>query len=364
MSTTIDAPPLPCRDRTTVMASLNRITTIAAIATITALGPPSQAAGVDQPTAVVDVEQRDEAPNDVGAAEASAPFQEAPGEPSEVEADAAISPPPAPPRPAGGFFGAGLRAVFDAIAPVPQPRIAPLPVDEAEDGEMPQDAQQAQQWQQRKQIRQQAKQMEQLFQPVLRTELEMVRQACPNLSLDARRELLSVGTKAVTRTALDFATRQMLGGRPGRVFDARRSIQAPIARALEPLAGDEEFVAYVREQKARDARRAAAARVAIVAKLDRQLDLTSAQREAIQADLEAGWKESWLRELDDTGMVMNNYRPAPDYANACIEPHLDEVQKAEWLRWRKAAGTAVVGMNFGWNFDGQGLQQEDDWWTR
>lgn len=297
-------------------------------------------------------------------AEAAAPFIEAPVEPPEVDVEVQLAQPAMPMRPAGGFFGAGLRAVFDAIAPVPRPQIVPLPLDEAEDGEMPKDPQQAQQWQQRKQIRQQAKQMEQLFQPVLRTELEMVRQACPNLPVEARREVIAAGTTAVAKTALDFATQQMLGGQRRRAFDARLSIQAPIARALEPHASGAEFAEYGREQKARMARRAAAARVAIVAKLDRQLDLTTAQRGAIQADLEAGWKESWLRELDDTGVVMNNYRPAPDYANACIEPHLDAVQRAEWLRWRQAAGTAVVGMHVGWNFDGQGLHQEDDWWTQ
>jgi len=112
------------------------------------------------------------------------------------------------------------------------------------------------------------------------------------------------------------------------------------------------------------ARRGTAARVAIVAKLDRQHDLSATQRQAIEDDLEARWQDAWLRELEDTGTVINNYRPAPDYANACIEPHLDDVQRDEWTRWRKAAGTAVVGMQIGWNFDGQGLHQEDDWWTQ
>jgi hypothetical protein len=104
--------------------------------------------------------------------------------------------------------------------------------------------------------------------------------------------------------------------------------------------------------------------VAIVAKLDRQLDLTAVQRGAIESDLEQRWDDAWLRELDDQGVVMNNYRPAPDYANGCIEPHLDESQQAEWQRWRRAAGIAVVGVHAGWNFDGQGLHQEDDWWTK
>ena len=273
-------------------------------------------------------------------------------------------PQPAPAAPAGGFLGLGLRAIFNAIAPQPQAVQQAIPADEAEDGEMPKDPAQAQLWQQRKQIRQQAKHMEQLFQPVLRTELEMVRQACPKLSSEARQEVLAAGRAAVTKTALEFATRQMLGGQPRRAFDARRSIQLPIAQTLEPHASAEQMATYNREQAARMARRAEAARVAIIAKLDRQLDLSAAQRRAIEDDLEARWEEAWLRELDDTGMVINNFRPAPDYANGCIEPHLDDAQRDEWMQWRKAAGMAVVGRHVGWNFDGQGLHQEDDWWTQ
>ena len=274
-----------------------------------------------------------------------------------------VPPPAAAPVPAGGFLGLGLRAMFNALAPLPQPA-EPIPADEAADGEMPKDPRAAQQWQQRKQIRQQAVHMEQLFQPLLRTELEMIRQACPDLAPAARREVLAAGKAAVTKTALDMATRQMLGGQPRRVFDARRSIQEPIARALEPHAAKDEFAAYTQEQQARMDRRAAAARVAILAKLDRRLELSATQRQAIEDDLARRWDDAWLRELDDNGMVINNERLAPDYANACIEPHLDEQQKDAWQRWRRAAGVGVVGMHVGWNLDGQGLHQEDDWWTR
>jgi hypothetical protein len=281
------------------------------------------------------------------------------------DADTVIPPPQHPVRPLGGLFGNGLRAVFDAIVPTPAPpRPVPIPLDEAEDGEMPKDPAKAQAWQQRKQIRQQAKHMEQTFQPALRTELEMIRRACGSLSPEARKEILAVGRAAVTRTALDFATRQMQGGQPMRAIDTRAGIQQPLEKALATHVSAAELAAYQAEQRARQDRRRAAARLAIVAKLDRQLDLTAEQRKEIEADLERRFEDSWLRELDDHGVIMNNYRPAPDYANACIEPHLDGSQKEEWQRWRKAAGTAVVGMHFGWNFDAQGLHQEDDWWTK
>lgn len=284
------------------------------------------------------------------------------GEPPVAEA-AAEAGGPAGRGPVGGILGLGVRAMFDALAPGQRRPLQPIPADEAEDGEMPKDPAGIQAWQQRKQVRQQARHMEQIFQPLLHTELEMIRQTCPGLPPEARREILAIGRAAVTKTALEFATQQLLGGQPRIAADARQAIRVPLAKAVEPHASAAEFAAYGREQQARLRRRARAARVAIVAKLDRHLDLSAAQRRAIEDDLELRWEDSWVRELDDTGMVINGERTAPDYAKRCIEPHLDEQQLADWQRWHRAAGTAVVGMNVGWNLDGQGLHEPDRWWT-
>lgn len=283
----------------------------------------------------------------------------------EIEDELQVAQPVAPARPLGGLFGAGLRAIFDVVAPEPQVTEPPLPLDAADDGEMPKDPRAAQLWQQRKQIREQAKHMEQALQPALRTELEMVRRSCRSLSPEARREVLAAGRAAVANTALKFATRQMRGG-PGRQpFDVRREIQESLAKAVEPRAPAAEFAAYQREQQLRRERRQRAARVAIVATLDRRLDLAEAQRRAIEADLEQHWEASWVRALDDDHQVsINNERRAPDYADACIAPHLDDGRRAEWQRWRKVAGAAVLGMQANWNLDGQGLHQEDDWWKQ
>ena len=217
----------------------------------------------------------------------------------------------------------------------------------------------------RRQVEQQAKQMEQFFQPTLQTELEMIRQSCSGLSPEVRREILAAGRQAVSRTALEFAARQMNGNLDRREFDPRQSIRSPLAGLVKQHATAAELAAYEQEQAQRQKRREAAARIRIVAKLDRQLDLSAAQREVIAADLERNWQPSWICELDDQGgMVINNYRPAPDYAHASIAPHLDAAQRAEWTKWRQAAGTQMVGRQMGWNFDGQGLQQPDPWWGK
>lgn len=257
-----------------------------------------------------------------------------------------------PPAEGPGLFGAGLRMLFDAIAPA----AGPVPGRDA--------APVAANPQQREQIRQHARQLEQVLQPALRTELDVIRRACGDLPREARQTVLAAGRAAVTKSALEVATLQMTGGDRRRLVEPRLRITDALAEALEPLAAPEAFAAYRHGQRLRQERREAAARVAIVSKLDRRLDLTAAQRGAIEADLTEHWDPEWVRELDDRGIIMNNERPCPDYAAACIEPHLREEQRADWARWRKAAGSAVIGIQGGVNLESLGLHVDDDWWTK
>jgi hypothetical protein len=141
-------------------------------------------------------------------------------------------------------------------------------------------------------------------------------------------------------------------------------IRDAVAAAVKPHATAEEFVAYEREQAARIARLNRAACMLIVNKVDGELQLSQAQRETIEADIENRWEAKWLLELHDTGgMIINNRPPAPDFADKCIAPHLDERQRADWKTWCDQAGANRHGHGFGWNFDGQGMQP-DPWWSR
>lgn len=243
-----------------------------------------------------------------------------------------------------------LRALFQAGPPE---QIVQPPVDNRQQAE-----------QQEQQIAQQAKQLERMLQPILHVELEVIRNACGELERDARQRILTAGRGAVEATAREFARRQFTGGLDGG-FDPRGEIRRALEKAVAEAVPPDELAAYRREQEARVARRAAAARLAIISKLDRQLELSGVQRQAIEEHLARAWKPDWARELDDRGgMVVNNYRPAPDYAATSIEPHLSPEQKKEWKKWCAAAGWRVLGRHFGWNFDGQGMQQPDPWWTR
>ena len=216
--------------------------------------------------------------------------------------------------------------------------------------------------QRRVQIEQQAKQMERFFQPMLASELELIRQACGSLEPDARRKLLAAGRGAVKTAAREFATRQLTGGLGQDSFDPRDEIRRPLSMLLEGLAAPAEFAAYEAEQQARAVRRAEAARVMIVTKLDRQLDLTNGQRRAIEADLEQQWQADWLRSLGQQAGLINGFPAAPDYAAVCIVPHLRPEQEAAWADWCRAAGERLIGRHHGINLDNQGLQTIDAWW--
>jgi hypothetical protein len=235
--------------------------------------------------------------------------------------------------------------------------------DAAGDGQQ-QDPQAAIARQQKQQILQHAKHMERFFQPILHAELERGRRSCGGLAPEARKQVLVAGKKAAQKAALEFATQQF-NGRGLKPFDARKTIHEAVSSTIKQHAAAEEFSAYESEQQNRVSRRARAARVLIVAKLDSQLELTAEQRQSIEADLEKQWQADWVSELKDTGnVVIGNYRPAPDFAAACITPHLSTGQRQEWKKWCDAAGTQRLShLHFGWNADEQGLQP-DPWWEK
>lgn len=269
-----------------------------------------------------------------------------------------------PERSAAAEAGRLLRAGMQVLrAAVPDGATA---ADVAEGKEVL-DAKKAQQQaadkQRQQQIAQQAQQMQQFFQPALQAELELVRKTCGSLPVEARKKIVAAGNESVKAVAKQFAEHQFAGrGRQG--FDARKAIHEAVAAAVKPHAAAEEFAAYEREQAARLARRARTARILIVNKVDGELELSQSQREKIDRDLEKHWQAGWLRELDDNGgMMINNHRPAPDFADTCIAPHLDDRQKAEWKKWCQQAGWKRMGHHVGWNFDGQSLQP-DPWWSR
>jgi hypothetical protein len=165
----------------------------------------------------------------------------------------------------------------------------------------------------------QARRLEQLYGPIVHVELETVRMSCPGLEPQARRALVTASRQAVRELAMQHAAASVRGAAPpGQT----------------------------------------------VAKLDERFELTARQREAILADLRDRWEPAWIRELDDRdGMMINDQRPAPDFAEGCIAPHLDAEQRRAWQQWCQAAGRRRLGIQLG-NWSGvPGALKLDPWWN-
>lgn len=218
-------------------------------------------------------------------------------------------------------------------------------------------------------VRQQVIQFEQMLQPLLAVELAFVRRSCGSLSPEVRRELLTTARQALHDVAERMARAQFEGVEDGAAgpLDVRRAIHETVSAALEPRAGRDEFTAYRREARLRHERREEAARIRIVAKIDEQLGLSAAQRAAMLEDLRARWQPDWIRELEDhDGMMINDQPPAPDFAAACIEPHLDPAQRQQWRQWSGVASSSQIPRSsVDWselNAIQQGQQKLDAWW--
>lgn len=211
---------------------------------------------------------------------------------------------------------------------------------------------------------QQAKQMEQMLQPVLHAELEFIRTTCGDLGPEAKGAIKAAAADAVREAARQFAVQQHRPGR--RSLDLSQIFAEKLDPVVEQQLSSDTAAVWRRERNARRERRAEAARLLIVAKLDETLELTTAQREAILVDLRTQWDDAWLCELQDPGgFIVNAHRPAPDYAAAAIAPHLDERQRQAWDAWVKAAGWRQAGVHLGWRFpDGPGLRGADPWWDK
>lgn len=223
--------------------------------------------------------------------------------------------------------------------------------------------------QRRQFLKQQVQQFEQMLQPLVNVELAFARRACGNLPSEARREVLASSRRAVHEVAERVARLQFEGQGDGEPIDVRREIHQRVAAALEPRAAADEFAVYEREWRLRQERRADAARIRIVAKVDDQLGLTATQRRDVLVDLQDHWRPAWVRELDDhDGVMINDLPPAPDFADASIAPHLDPLQLRQWKKWREAANwDSVPRGSVDWseiNLLQQVQTAPDIWWRQ
>jgi hypothetical protein len=203
------------------------------------------------------------------------------------------------------------------------------------------------------------------LQVMLWTHLDTAKRICPDLSPEARQTIAAAGKKAVAAAARQLAEMQH-GARPQQPGVATASIGAAVGEALEPFASPEALAAYKDLESERRGRADRAAQQVTITILDERLALSVPQRDAIAADLRKRWQPDWNGGMH--AQVINNQIVAPDFADQCIAPHLDDRQRAEWKTWCEQAGGARFGVQPAVAWPGQhgvnisGLRA-DPWWA-
>lgn len=216
----------------------------------------------------------------------------------------------------------------------------------------------------RRQIAGRAAELSRMFEPLMHLELAWARQSFPGLSPEARQAVLADSRQSLKPIAVTAATAMVT--EPSKPYGhvVRRSIHDAVAAALRDHADPEAFAQYAKEYERRWARRQEAARLRIVLVLDDTLDLNTAQRSAVLAELSAGWHDSWMTVLDEnSNRIIDGRAIAPDFARACIEPHLKVRQKREWSAWCEVAGHDGRGVTWHFSWGGEPRAQPDPWWN-
>jgi hypothetical protein len=176
---------------------------------------------------------------------------------------------------------------------------------------------------------------------VLRRELSAVRQLRPMLDEQQRALVLLAGQKALRERLASLEEKPLPRWTNEQKLGLAATIREAIGAALAANDSDEARDAYVAEEARRDERRKRAAVDALVAEIDRELQLSGDERDRLVAGLTESYREAWR-------MAANSYPlglaagvgllQLPNGLDRSVEQILGKQRVAEWLARRPNPG--------------------------
>lgn len=172
----------------------------------------------------------------------------------------------------------------------------------------------------------------QQFRPLAKTELNFVRAICqPNAEQSKKLKKASdAAMKTVVKKFAEIQKKMQNGIRAGEEPqwpDPRKLMSDVLLKSVKETMSEDAAKHYEAEIERRAAARKRAALLNLVAKIDKELVLTTEQRDKLTEAIEKNWKDSWCQQLE-TFMYGDAYFPAvPD---AHVLPVLTEKQKRIW----------------------------------
>jgi hypothetical protein len=191
------------------------------------------------------------------------------------------------------------------------------------------------------------------FRRILTNELRFIRTVCKPTAAE-QKTIQAAGDAALKSTLKKFGDMQRKA-QQGRVQqqsawpDPRQLIADALAESVRKTLSAEQAERYQSELEKRAAARKHAALANLVAKLDRDLILTSEQRDKLTAALESNWNDAWGGQLE-VFLYGDDFLPVlPD---KLVLPLLTEKQTNIWKATRKHQNTIGGWAGFGIGFFG------------
>lgn len=181
----------------------------------------------------------------------------------------------------------------------------------------------------------------------LRRELSAVRQIRPGLDEQQRAIVLRAGRKALREqlAALDEKPLSRWGNDRKQALDA--AVRDAIGAALAANDSDAARDAYLAEVTRREERRKRAAVDALVAEIDRDMQLAAEERERLVAGLTEEYREAWRNVAEEyqRGLAAGvGMQQLPSGLDRKVEEILGEQRTAEWVARRpNAYGKPGIG---------------------
>lgn len=175
----------------------------------------------------------------------------------------------------------------------------------------------------------------------LRRELSAVRQIRPGLDEQQRAIVLRAGRKALREqlAALDEKPLSRWGNDRKQALDA--AVRDAIGAALAANDSDAARDAYLAEVTRREERRKRAAVDALVAEIDRDMQLAAEERERLVAGLTEEYREAWRNVAEEyqRGLAAGvGMQQLPSGLDRKVEEILGKQRTAEWLARRPNPG--------------------------
>jgi len=194
--------------------------------------------------------------------------------------------------------------------------------------------------------------------PVMMVELNFVRHAVPDLTLEQKRKVWNAAEACLKQSADRTAERNhlavgLMGFMPATPVTPRESLSQAISGELKQILSPDRFERFAETADKRQLRRKTAAILGIVSRLDGELYLSQSQREQLIDAISSNCGTGWINRADTLDWQED---PLDGIPEAVIASCLNEAQQSAWKSLQESQIFEMISV-------GEFEHVDDGWWS-